>query len=124
MGDSEEGKIHIGLIGGIFASQPVGREILLRLARHILKGNKEGDHFISNLLDRVVLHFLPGVDPSFEHIKPYHCNPQVEDEVGKRLMQNKSEAIDPLRDALDQILVTEGFDAVVLFGGGNQIGSR
>lgn len=124
MGSTEESKIHIGLLGGLFASQPVGREILLRLARHVLKGNKEGIQFFTRLLDRVVLHFIPGVDPGFEKVKN-ECNPATHDEVGKRLNTTRKErGLDVVTNALEQMLETEGFDALVLFGGGNGVNVR
>ncbi|CAB0034889.1 unnamed protein product [Trichogramma brassicae] len=125
MGNSEEAKIHIGLIGGMFASQPIGREILLRLARHILKANKDSDDFTNRLLDRVVLHIIPGVDPNFELISDNHeCNPVVKDEVGHRFQTpiKKGLKLDVVPQALDKILEEEGFDALVLFGGGRKVG--
>ena len=127
MGGSEENKIHIGFIGGLFASQPVGREVLLRFARHILKGNKEENPFITRLLDRVVLHFIPGVDPLFDKVSAdIDCNPKVEDEVGARLLTSRERPtqLDVVTNALEQMLKTEGFDAVVLFGGGNGVRVR
>lgn len=126
MGDSEETKIHVGFIGGIFASQPIGREISLRFARHILMGNKEKNPFIDRLLDRVVLHFIPGVDPSFDKLS-YNCNASMNDEVGKKLYSSPKDMLpqlDVVTNALEQILETEGFDAVVLFGGGNGVAAR
>lgn len=126
MGDSEESKIHIGLIGGLFASQPAGREILLRFARHVLKGNKNEDPVIKSLLDRVILHFLPGVDPSFEKVK-YECNPSVNDEVGKKLYSLPKEQrpeLDVVPNAFESILKSENFDALIVMGGGNGVGVR
>ncbi|OXU25957.1 hypothetical protein TSAR_015747 [Trichomalopsis sarcophagae] len=123
LGDSDESKIHVGFIGGIFASQPIGREISLRFARHILMGNKEKNPFINRLLDRVVLHFIPGVDPSFDKL-PYACNASMSDEVGKKLyssQKDKRPQLDVATNALEQMLETEGFDALVLFGGGNGV---
>ncbi|XP_023245704.1 carboxypeptidase D [Copidosoma floridanum] len=123
MGDSEESKIHIGLIGGIFASQPIGREILLRFARHILMGNKEENSFINKLLDRVVLHFIPGVDAGFDNVKR-ECNPVVKEELGKKLTTSKKirPFVDILTNAMEQTLQTEDFDVLVLFGGGSGVG--
>ncbi|KAJ8675417.1 hypothetical protein QAD02_011203 [Eretmocerus hayati] len=126
IGDNDETKIHIGLMGGLFASQPIGREILLRFARHVVAGNREQDSFITNLLDRVVLHFIPGIDPTFDPTVGYvddHCNPDFRDEVGKQLAAGKPlDSNDVVQNALDQILKGESgevFDALVLFGGGN-----
>ena len=34
-------KLNVALIGGLYGSQPVGRELLIRLARHLGKGKKQ-----------------------------------------------------------------------------------
>ncbi|KOC66182.1 Carboxypeptidase D [Habropoda laboriosa] len=122
MGAPEENKFHIGLIGGLFASQPIGREILLRLATHILTGNQIGDPPIQKILSNTVLHFVPGVDPGFDNIIDVHdCNAIVHDEVGKRLLlQNNvnSDKLNAITNAFKTMLSNEGYDVIVLLGGG------
>lgn len=108
MGAPEENKFHIGLIGGLFASQPVGREVLLRLATHILMGNKIGDPPIQRILNNSVLHFIPGIDPGFDNIlNSQECNPIVKDEVGKRLLQKStmnSDKLDEITSAFKEMM--------------------
>ncbi|KAK2580979.1 hypothetical protein KPH14_006039 [Odynerus spinipes] len=120
MGAPEENKFHIALIGGLFASQPVGRELLLRLATHILMGNKIGDPPIKRILNNAVLHFIPGVDPGFDNV-PNDCNPVVKDEVGEKLLSqnpNKTREMDIITNAFRKMLLNEGYDVIILLGSG------
>lgn len=124
MGSPDENKFHIALVGGLFASQPTGREILLRLATHILMGNQIGDPPIQRILDNAVLHFIPGVDPGFDNIKMSNdCNPVVKDEIGEKLLlENMSKQVGSVTDAFKRMLQTENYDVVVILGsGGSQI---
>ena len=36
--EGNDGKVHIGLIGGLNGNEPVGVELILRMARHLLEG--------------------------------------------------------------------------------------
>lgn len=120
MGAPEENKFHVALIGGLFASQPVGREILLRLATHILKGNQIGNPPIKKLLDTTVLHFIPGVDPNFDNVSD-NCNPLVQDEVGQKLLiseDKQAKKMDAVTSAFKNMLLTENYDAIVVIAGG------
>nr|XP_012140788.1 PREDICTED: carboxypeptidase D-like [Megachile rotundata] len=122
MGAPEENKFHIGLVGGLFASQPVGREILLRLATHILKGNQIGDPPIERILNNSVLHFIPGVDPGFDSIfNVQKCNPTVPNEVGTRLLQRDNADFDKLSmvtNAFKTTLSNEKYDVLIILGSG------
>ncbi|XP_076767108.1 carboxypeptidase D svr [Xylocopa sonorina] len=124
VGGPEERKFHIGLIGGLFASQPLGREMLLRLATHILMGNQIGDPPIQRILNDSVLHFIPGIDPGFDNIlNSTDCNPIVYDEIGKRLLtQNdstvNSDQLNTVTNAFRTMLSDERYDAIVLLGSG------
>ncbi|XP_066602873.1 carboxypeptidase D-like [Prorops nasuta] len=122
MGAPEENKFHIAFIGGLFASQPIGRELLLRLATHILMGNKLGDPPISRILDNAVLHFVPGVDTGFDSIKEECIPPTVKEEVGQTLLlqeRDKSMILDVITNAFKNLLAANKYDAVVLLGGGS-----
>ncbi|EFN82672.1 Carboxypeptidase D [Harpegnathos saltator] len=126
IGSPDERKFRVALVGGLFASQPVSREISLRLATHILMGNQIGDPPIQRILDNAILHFIPGVDPGFDNIKEVKdCNPVVKDEVGEKLLSasNMSERIDVITNAFKRMLQTESYDVVVILrGGAPQIG--
>lgn len=122
MGSPDENKFRIALVGGLFASQPAGREILLRLATHILMGNKIGHPPIQRILDDAMLHFIPGVDPGFDNIEESKdCNPVAEDEIGEKLLlenTDTSEQMDKVANAFKRMLQTENYDAIVILGGG------
>ncbi|EZA54200.1 Carboxypeptidase D [Ooceraea biroi] len=122
MGSPDENKFRIALVGGLFASQPAGREILLRLATHILMGNQIGDPAIQQILHNAVLHFIPGVDPGFDNVEQTKdCNPVVKDEVGEKLLlenNDTSKQMDIITNAFRRMLQTESYDVVITLGGG------
>ncbi|CAD6227310.1 GSCOCG00006098001-RA-CDS [Cotesia congregata] len=117
LGGPEENKIHIALVGGLFASQPVGREIYRRLAHHLISGAVIGDPPILKLLDNAVIHVIPAVDPGFERVQD-SCNPIVNDEVGQKLLENNNNE-DLVTSAFKRMLKSENYDVIVnIFGGG------
>jgi len=122
MGSPDENKFRIALVGGLFASQPAGREILLRLATHVLKGNQIGNPPIQRMLNDAMLHFIPSVDPGFDNLEENEdCNPVVNTEVGNKLLEENtdmSKQIDRVANAFKTMLRTENYDAVVILGGG------
>ncbi|XP_012252341.2 carboxypeptidase D isoform X1 [Athalia rosae] len=120
IGAPEEKKIHIGLIGGLYASQPGGREILERLATHIITANNIGDPPMKELLDNVVLHIVPGIDPGFDNVAD-NCNPIVENEVGSQFLLSyidKTRKVDAVTKAFEEMLMTENYDVIIIIGGG------
>ena len=64
-GSPDEGRIKILLLGGMRASQPLGRELLLRLSNHIMAGYKNNDTTSHSILQQANLIFAPGVDRGF-----------------------------------------------------------
>ncbi|XP_076646852.1 carboxypeptidase D svr isoform X1 [Halictus rubicundus] len=122
MGAPEENKFHIGLIGGLFASQPVGREMLLRLATHILMGNQIGDPPIQRILINSVLHIIPAVDPGFDEIPENHdCNPIVKGEIGEKILHKSnanSEPANSVTSAFKKMMANEEYDVIIILGSG------
>lgn len=59
LGSPEETKLHILVLSSVFDSMPVGRELTMNLARHIMQGYRQGEPVILDLLDNAVLHFVP-----------------------------------------------------------------
>ncbi|XP_046386124.1 carboxypeptidase D [Ischnura elegans] len=115
-GAPEEKKFHILLLGGVYATQPVGREMLVRLAKHLLAGLKHGDTTISEILRTAVIHIIPVVDPGFGSFQE-KCNPDsAEKETGTLFY---TDTPSPASDALKMLLRTENFDmALSLESGG------
>ena len=60
--DEDDRKINIGLFGGLYGSQPVGRELLLRFGRHLAKGFTVNDPEITQLFKQANIYILPAVD--------------------------------------------------------------
>lgn len=98
-------KFNIAIMGNLFATQPIGREIGIYLARHLLEGYHIGDYTVMKILNNVVIHIIPVVDKAFEQIwgdydkevlgnvKPdrYLCNNISADfkQVGEQLMKSR-----------------------------------
>jgi len=61
-------KLHVAIISNLYATQPLGQEILLNFVRHIISGYEIGEPTIKNLLKNVVLHFIPNLDPNYSEI--------------------------------------------------------
>jgi carboxypeptidase D len=67
-------KVAVLLVGGLFGSQPLGREVLLRFAAHLAEGYKRLDNVVVELLSRATIYILPAVDMSrFEEAVPGTC---------------------------------------------------
>ena len=67
-------KVSVLLVGGLYGSQPLGRELLLKLARHLAVGSKRVDNLATELLTRADVYILPAVDlEGFERAKSGEC---------------------------------------------------
>ncbi|XP_077995365.1 carboxypeptidase D-like [Glandiceps talaboti] len=64
----------VALIGGLLGEEPVGREILLRIIRHLCEGYKQGDKRIKAILNSVSIHIIPAIDlDGFEDAQVLDC---------------------------------------------------
>ncbi|KAK0098361.1 hypothetical protein PV326_009114 [Microctonus aethiopoides] len=116
LGGPEENKIHIALVGGLFASQPAGREIYLRIANHLIKGEQIGDPPIIQLLDNAVIHVIPAIDPGFDSVQD-NCNPRSRDEIGKKFLDENTN--DTVTNAFVKMLAAQKYDVIVTINGGS-----
>ena len=67
-------KVSVLLVGGLYGSQPLGRELLLKLARHLAVGSKRFDNLATELLTRADIYILPAVDlEGFEKATAGEC---------------------------------------------------
>lgn len=64
---SEETKLHVLVLGSLFDTAPLGREITMNLARHVIAAYKIQEPPYKLLLDNVVLHFAP-ITPNFKEL--------------------------------------------------------
>lgn len=96
--------------------------MILRMATHLLVGDRIGDPPIKNLLDNAVFHFIPGVDPGFDSVSD-SCNPLVRDEVGQKLLStddSNGEGVDAVTSGFRSMLRNEDYSVIVSFGGGSK----
>lgn len=142
MDASDEDKFHIGIIGNLYATQPIGREIGLYLMRHILEGHKYSEPKILQILKNTVIHFMPVIDIAFENIwgnyekevnnkiKPidstYKCNnisadfKQVGDQIinkNSRLNGNSRTVV--IANAFKHLMLERKFDFILNIEGGH-----
>ncbi|XP_049794262.1 carboxypeptidase D-like [Schistocerca nitens] len=110
MGAPEEGKLHVALVGSLFSSQPAGRELVLRVARHLLAGIAKQDPLVTNVLKNTVVVIVPGANPQMYDGSV--CNPPAGP-------LDSGEAINPAVRSLLGVLNIEQPDAVLAVGGGS-----
>lgn len=117
-GAPEEKKFHIALIGGLYASQPVGRELLIRLARHLVTGYSRQNPSILSILSKAVIHIMPGIDPSFNTTDKPICNPPNNPaETGYQFVTRQNGTIE-VAGALKSMMGEEEFDLALNIEGG------
>ncbi|KAJ8985210.1 hypothetical protein NQ317_018239 [Molorchus minor] len=135
----DETKFHLAVIGNLFATQPIGREMSMYLARHLLAGHGIGDYQIMKLLNNCVIHIIPIIDRAFDQIrgeydkevrnnaKPdyYACNNISADfkQVGEQILSLKGrisnhQDIKSITNAFKHMLLDEKFDLVLNIEGG------
>ncbi|XP_048482113.1 carboxypeptidase D [Plutella xylostella] len=68
LGAPEESKFRIAFISNLYASQPLGQEMLINFARHITTAYSLGEPIHKKLLQNAVLHFIPNLDPMTDKI--------------------------------------------------------
>ena len=87
-------KVSIALFGGLYGLQPIGRELLLRLARHIGEGHKRKNPHIIELLKKVKIYIVPmvdvaGFDLSHEGSCDYDNDHPMAYEAGSKFMATR-----------------------------------
>lgn len=65
-GAPHEGKLNILIIGNLYGTELAGREIALRIAKHLLSGYQDKDADCRKLLSNAVVHVVPVVDNYFD----------------------------------------------------------
>ncbi|KAB0791260.1 hypothetical protein PPYR_03060 [Photinus pyralis] len=135
--ESEERKFHVAIMGSLYATQPIGRELTVYLARHLLEGHKFQDPTIVSILKNTVVHLMPFVDPAFEDIwgdylhavsghseaSMYKCNNITADfrQVGDQILNPSGRGNgnqQRVTNAFKHMLLEEKFDFILNFEGG------
>ena len=88
-------RVNIGIFANVYGSQPLGRELIIRLARHLTKGYKEQDPDIVELFAAANLYLFPMVDyeffdPSNEGDCSYGPDESMNREVGAKFRRRKA----------------------------------
>ncbi|KAI4454464.1 protease m14 carboxypeptidase [Holotrichia oblita] len=137
---TDEFKYHIAVMGNIFATQPIGRELTIYLTRHLLTGHKIGDPNILTILKNAVIHIIPVIDIGFEkiwgdypkempgnnRINNYTCNNITADfkQIGEQIMstanRNNGNLQNRIVTAFKHMLLDERFDLIINLEGGNR----
>lgn len=127
-------------MGNLYATQPIGRELTIFMARHLLQGHQFSDPTVMRILRKAVIHIIPVIDDSFTQIwgdytkevlgnvRPdtYICNNISADfkQVGDQILDignrgNGMSRIISIANAFKHMLLEEKFDLVLNFEGGN-----
>lgn len=138
--DDEEMKFRIAVMGNLFATQPIGRELGIYLARHLLEGHRLGDIRIDKILSNAVVHVIPVIDKAFERIwgdydkevlgnvKPdrFVCNNISADfkQVGEQVLHvngrdSNNQDTKSVANAFKHLLLDKKFDLVFNLEGGD-----
>ncbi|KAK7026826.1 hypothetical protein SK128_005654 [Halocaridina rubra] len=82
-----DNRLRVVVFGGLYGAQPVGRELILRLGRHLGAGWAKKDPKIKSLLETTSIYLVPAVDvQGFEKSVPGMCGysdvSEIQKEVG------------------------------------------
>ncbi|XP_025831012.1 carboxypeptidase D [Agrilus planipennis] len=133
---SDETKYRLAIIGNLYATQPLGRELSLNMARHLLQGYHYQDPTIVHILENSVIYVVPVIDKEFEKIWGEYlkfdvggvepetevCNNITADfrQVGDQILKmgNRANKIQQTANAFKHLLLEERFDLVLNIEGG------
>lgn len=132
VGSPEETKFHIAIMSSLYATQPLGREMLLNFARHIATAYTIGEPKHQRLLNNTVLHFIPNIDPlNSKIIKQYDGTDKcdltaLEEEFGDSLYNYLTKTnMNPLSNytsetAFIEMLKSEKYDLILELSSGTE----
>uniref|UniRef100_W4VRN2 Putative carboxypeptidase d n=1 Tax=Corethrella appendiculata TaxID=1370023 RepID=W4VRN2_9DIPT len=124
VGSPEETKFHILILSSLFQSSPIGREMSMNLARHILEGFTLNEPRILKLLKNAVIHIVPITDDFQSIYQQYQqnnsiCDPYLREELPDRLLNPET---DHRKDMFIKLLQMEKYDLALTFSaGGNEV---
>ena len=99
-------KVGVLLVGGMYGTQPIGRELLIRFARHLGEGYKNGDNEITVMLTKADIYILPGVDlEGFENAKEGECSPSPRKEAGGMFKETTNRATEALKNFMSRFRI-------------------
>ncbi|KAG5682478.1 hypothetical protein PVAND_011829 [Polypedilum vanderplanki] len=96
IGETEETKVHIMILSSVFESSPLGREIMVNLARHIITSYTTKEPLMIELLKNIVIHFVV-VNTNFNRVYEQFnanesiCDPHLSEELSDKLLNAESD---------------------------------
>lgn len=121
VGETEETKIHILVLSSLFESSPVGREITVNLARHLITAYNTKEPLMIELLKNTVIHFVV-VNSKFDQVYQQFndntsiCDPQLKEELGDRLLSPEA---DNLKNIFFQLFDRDSISLALTFTAGD-----
>lgn len=121
IGQAEEKKIHILILSSLFESSPVGREMVVNLARHVITAYNTKEPLMVDLLKHTVIHFVT-VNDNFDNVywqfqqNETICDPRLKEELGDRLLSAES---DKAKTAFTKIFAKDKVSLALTFTAGD-----
>lgn len=98
IGQAEETKLHILILSSMFETSPVGREMVVNLARHVIQAFNTKEPPMLELMNQTVIHFVT-VNENFNEVYSQYqmnnavCDPTLKEELGDRFLSAESDKI-------------------------------
>lgn len=108
------------MLGSFFDTAPLGRELTLNLARHVVAGHKLQEPPIVRLLNNAVIHFVPFTDNFDFTLSQYSrnqsiCDPSTHEEFADRFLSPEN---DRKKSLFLNMLEANQFDLALTFSAG------
>lgn len=126
IGQAEETKLHIVILSSLFETSPVGREMIVNLARHVITAFNTKEPPMLELMKNTVLHFVT-VNENFDKIYSQYnenntiCDPHLKEELGDRLLSAES---DNVKGAFFKLLEKDEISLALTFTAGDDSNSQ
>lgn len=126
VGQTEETKVHILILSSLFESSPVGREMVVNLARHVVAAYNMKEPPMLELMKNAVIHFVT-VNENFDKVFAQYnqnnniCDPRLKEELGDRLLSAES---DNIKSAFFKLFDREEVSLALTFTAGDDSNSQ
>lgn len=121
IGQSEETKIHILILSSMFETSPVGREMVVNLARHVITAFNTKEPPMVAMLKNVVIHFVT-LNENFDEVYWQYknnetvCDPHLKEELGDKLLDAESAGV---KSAFFKLLEKDEISLALTFTAGD-----
>lgn len=126
IGQAEETKLHIVVLSSLFETSPVGREMIVNLARHVMAAYNTKEPPMLELMKNAVIHFVT-VNENFDRVYEQYsrnasvCDPYMKEELGDRLISAES---DDVKEAFFKLLSRDEVSLALTFTSGDDSNSQ